>query len=107
MVSFHNTINYLTTQINNETSFETQLRTVYHVSRSKRVRVRKRPFWCRRLVCWSLSLMKCMSLEQIARVTDRKAGSSVCEACSSVFFSEGVPSGIRSSGRERSVLAAN
>ena len=27
---FHNTINYLTTQINNETSFETQQRKVYY-----------------------------------------------------------------------------
>ena len=36
-------------------------------------------------------------------MTDRKAGSSVCEACSCVFFSEGVPSGIRSSGCERSL----
>ena len=34
MVSFNNTMNYLTTQINNETSFETQ-RKVYYFSRSK------------------------------------------------------------------------
>ena len=27
-------------------------------------------------------------------MTDRKAGSSVCEASSSVFFSEGVPCGM-------------
>ena len=43
----------------------------------------------------------CVSLYQIARVTDSKAGSSLCEASSSVFFSEGVPSGICSSGCER------
>ena len=101
MVCFHNTINYLTTQINNKTSFETQQRKVYYFSRSKRVRVRKCPFWCRRLICWSLSCRKYLLLWQIARVTDRKAGSSVCEASSRVFFSEGVPSGIRSSGCER------
>ena len=55
MVSFHNTIN-LTTQMNNETSFGTQRQKVYYFSRSKRVTARKCPFWCRRLVCWSLSL---------------------------------------------------
>ena len=56
IVSFHNTINYLTTQINNETSFETQQRKLYYFSRSKRVRERKCFFGCRRLVCCSLSL---------------------------------------------------
>ena len=35
-----------------------------------------------------------MSLLKIACVTDRKAGSSVCEASSNMFFSEGVPSGM-------------
>ena len=68
MVSFHNTINYLTTQINNETSFETQQRKVYYFSRSKRVRVRKCSFWCRRLVCWFLSLWEvCVTLVSSSR----------------------------------------
>ena len=31
---------------------------------------------------------------QVARVTGRNGGSSVCKACSSVFFSEGVPCGM-------------
>ena len=56
MVSFSNTINYLATQMNNETSLKKTQRKVYYSSRCKGVRVTKCPFWCRRLVCWSLSL---------------------------------------------------
>ena len=62
--------------MNNETSFKN---TTTKGSRCKRVRVRKCPFWCRRLV------------------------GSLCEASSRVFLSEGVPSGIRSCGCEREV----
>ena len=42
-------------------------------------------------------------------MTEPKAGSSVCEARSSVFFREGVPCGmfVAADARERSVLAAN
>ena len=54
--------------------------------------MRKCPFWCRWLVSWSSFCCKC-----------------VCETSSSVFFSEGVPSGISSSGCERGLpgLLAN
>ena len=44
IVNFHNTINQLTIQINNETSLETQQQKVYYSGRSKRVRVKKRFF---------------------------------------------------------------
>ena len=81
LVSFFNTINYSTTQMNNETSFEN---TTTKGSKCKRVRVRKCHFWCRRLVCLVLEFV-----------------GSVSGASSSVFFSEGVPSRIRSSGCER------
>ena len=44
----------------------------------------------------------CMLVHEfVACVTDRKAGSSVCEARCSMFFSEGLPSGIHSSVCER------
>ena len=55
--------------------------------------MRKCLFSCHWLVCLVLefvgSVWVCVSLLQIARVTDRKAGSSVCEASSCVFFCEG------------------
>ena len=72
---FYNTINYLTTQMNNKTSFENTTKGFY-CSRCKRVRVRKCLFWCRRFVCLSLSMLEVC-------VADRKAGSSTCEASSS------------------------
>ena len=48
----------MTIQINNKTSLKTQKRKVYYSRRSKRVRVGKSSFWCRWIVCWSLSLLE-------------------------------------------------
>ena len=49
-----------------------------------------------------LEFVGSVSLYQVARVTDCKVGSSVCEASSSVFFNERVPYGMSvAGGRER------
>ena len=70
--------------MNNETSFKQHNKERFIiVTGVKDWELGKCPFRCRRLVCWSLSQWE------------------VCGASSSVFFSEGVPSGISSSGCER------
>ena len=93
MVCFHNNINYLTLQIT-KLLLKTQQRKVYYSRRSKRVRVRKGSFWCRRIVCWSLSLLEAGFTVASSTCDCRKAGSSVCEVSSNVFFSEGFPCGM-------------
>ena len=81
MVSFSNTVNYLATQMNNETSYKkTQQRKIYYSSKCNWVRV-----------SLLVSPVSMLVVEFVGRV---------CEASNSVFFSEWVPSGIRSSGCE-------
>ena len=83
MVNFSNTMNYLATQINNETSFKQHNKKRFII-----VAGVKEWEW------------ESVPLGVAGQYVGPWFLESVCEACSSVFFSDGVKSGISSSGCE-------